>query len=158
MPQKAKKNHFDILIGDAIRKMIDKSDYNQKELAEKCGIKDSSLCQMLSGIAPLAPDRFFQILSYLVPDSDMIDYLFCLFRQKISDSRLTYLQNKQNLSVEEKRELSIISAWNCISENQSDLELREEMHAMIDRLTTNQLQTLKPIVKLMVNNSSMEEK
>lgn len=145
------KNQYDILIGSAIRELIERSSFNQKELAEKCGIKDSSLCQMLSGIAPLATDRFFQILSFLDPDPDMLDHLFCLFRQKISDSRLMHLKSKENLSAEEKRELLIISAWNNIpKDNQGDEELRAEMHEMIDQLTTEQLKTLKPIVKLMV--------
>lgn len=145
------KNHFDILIGAIVRELIDVSKFNQKELAAKCGIKDSSLCQMLLGTAPLAPDRFFQILSLLDPDPDTLDQLFCLFRQKISDNRLTYLKDKENLSPEEKRELLIISAWNNIpKQNQADEDLRAEMHSMIDQLTTEQLKTLKPIIKLMV--------
>lgn len=108
------KSEADAKIGDAIRALMAKSDtYNQKELAERMGIAPATLSQMFSGVAPLAIERFFQILAILNPQKDDLEHLFMLYRSKLAFARNTQLLfiPKESLTIEQQRELEIIRLW-----------------------------------------------
>lgn len=141
-------NQISVLVKNAIRN----SSSSQRDVANLLGIKESSLSQMLSGVAPLPVERFFQIVGIIHPDRAAANEIFALYQEKYSipSSAIVLLDGgwimqrynellkipETGLSEFNRKELEVICGWLNISNTASTKQevSRKRLHELVDRL------------------------
>lgn len=150
------RNEYGARIGDVIRALMPNS-CDQKDFAKQMGITPQTLSQMLSGVAPLAIGRFFQLLALLNPPKGTLDYLFELYRKKLSAGRYDELTSIPvgNRTPLECKELEIIQLWNnspVSTEKIADEVEVEELIELVKQLPKAQRPVFKSLMQAVIGN------
>ncbi len=150
------RNEYGARIGDVIRALMPNS-CDQKDFAKQMGITPQTLSQMLSGVAPLAIGRFFQLLALLNPPKGTLDYLFELYRKKLSAGRYDELTSipAGNRTPLECKELEIIQLWNnspVSTEKIADEVEVEELIELVKQLPKAQRPVFKSLMQAVIGN------
>ena len=124
------KNLIDKRIGNKVKAAMKRArvEMTQRKLASELGITEVTISQMLSGVAPLPLERFFQMVAILKPTREDVNEIFRLYQEKFSfpddafalidcgwvQKRYAELQVKgaENLSEINKKEIEVIQYWN----------------------------------------------
>lgn len=150
------RNEYDAKIGGAIRALMP-DNCDQKNLAKQMGITPPTLSQMLSGVVPFAIGRFFQLLALLNPEEDVLEYLFELYREKLSAGRYNELISVpcENRTPLECKELEIIQLWNNspspIQKTTDETDV-EELIELVKRLPKAQRPVFKSLMLAVIDN------
>ena len=124
------KNLIDKRIGDKVKTAMKRArvEMTQRKLASELGITEVTISQMLSGVAPLPLERFFQMVAILKPIREDVNEIFRLYQEKFSfpddafsmidcgwvQKRFAELQAQpaEQLSEINKKEIEVIRYWN----------------------------------------------
>ena len=148
------KLNVDAKIGEKIRNLMGKSELSQKDIADRIGITAPTLNQMLSGVVPLAIERFFQILAILNPGMEQLLELFRLYREKLSAKRYGQLIQipADQQTVQDKRELKIIQLWilnSVVADPGADTSNSDALKAYVCKLNEEEAGKALSVLKVM---------
>lgn len=146
------KLDVDAKIGEKIRTLMSESGKSQKDIAEMIGIAAPTLNQMISGVVPLAAERFFQVLAILNPSTDQLFELFRLYREKLSAKRYNQLIQipAEQQTAQDRRELKIIQLWvlNSVIEDGSGSQL-DALKVYVSKLNEEEAGKALSVLKVM---------
>ena len=128
--ENTEKNLIDKRIGNKVKEAMRRSriEMTQRKLASELGITEVTISQMLSGVAPLPLERFFQMVAILKPMREDVNEIFRLYQEKFNfpddafsmidcgwvQKRYAELQAQpaEQLSEINKKEIEVIRYWN----------------------------------------------
>lgn len=159
------KNYYDSKIGTLIKGIIERSAYNQKDVANHIGINPATMSQMLTGNAALPIERFFQIVGYLNPDRQAVNEIFALYQQKLAipanaiamlDGGWILQRYKKLMEIPEaelteinRKEIEVIRYWNGITEGIPAVGFNARLQEYVKNLDEVQSETaLKVLVAM----------
>ena len=170
MPKFEDCTDIDKRVSVLVKTAIRNSASSQRDVASLLGIKESSLSQMLSGVAPLPVERFFQIVGIIRPDRTAVNEIFALYQKKYSipPSAIALLDGgwvmqryntlleipESELSEFNRKELEVIRGWLNIEIEVTPAKpnaFRERLHELVDRLADSDCELAAALLERMLN-------